>query len=434
MIEKVKTAKPEDYLATERVLNEQRLRMLYELATNTFTAQVAEETCRIATQTLSQNTADIPFALLYLLDENRTQAHLAGTAGLEPNTPASPLVIELSDQEKPGCWPLARVARTLAPEQVDNLVAKFGSLPGGYWLESPSVALVLPMAQPSMTQAVGVLVVGISPRRPLNESYRRFLRWVAGQIATAIANTRAIEHERKLTKALTELNQAKSLCLAKISHELRTPLNIVSFSTDLLRRHIQQWTEEKNCSYLDLIQAAVQQISGFLDKILLYSKVETEILSGEPRRLDLNQFCKDIVTQIQLPTDDQKSINFVSQCDCTTAYLDPTILQHILTNLLLNAIKYSPAGSMVTFELCCQSGNIIFKIKDMGIGIPLEEQQKIFEPFYRGSNVDDIPGTGVGLSIVKTIVDLHGGQIAVESKVGVGTTFTVKLPLTDVSS
>ncbi|WP_017317585.1 scytonemin biosynthesis sensor histidine kinase [Mastigocladopsis repens] len=253
------------------------------------------------------------------------------------------------------------------------------------------------------------------------------------ELVTAIDITDYKQAESEVRQALEQakrLSELRERFVSMLCHQFRTPLNIVSFSADLLRRHIHQWTEEKNRSYLDLIQVAVQQISELLDEILLYGQAEAARLECEPRQLNLDRFCRDILAQVQIASGDQKLINFVTQGNCSTAYLDPKLLQHILTNLLSNAIKYSPNGSAVTFRLCCQSKEAIFQIKDSGIGIPVVDQQQMFEPFYRGSNVDSIPGTGLGLSIVKTLVDLHGGEIAVESVVGVGTTFTVKLPST----
>ncbi|MBW4447685.1 MAG: ATP-binding protein [Spirirestis rafaelensis WJT71-NPBG6] len=159
-----------------------------------------------------------------------------------------------------------------------------------------------------------------------------------------------------------------------------------------------------------------------------FAKTEGAKLEYQPTEIELNQFCRDIISQVQLANSNQQSINFVSQDSCTTAYLDSEMLEHILTNLLSNAIKYSPDHNSVTLELYSEDKNIIFKIKDAGIGISVEDQQQIFEPFYRGRNIDSIPGTGLGLAIVKTLVDLHSGEIAVESQLGVGTTFTVMLP------
>jgi signal transduction histidine kinase len=109
--------------------------------------------------------------------------------------------------------------------------------------------------------------------------------------------------------------------------------------------------------------------------------------------------------------------------------VDKKLLRPILTNLLSNAIKYSPSDSQVDLELSCWDGNLIFQIKDRGIGIPAADRQQLFESFHRGRNVGNIQGTGLGLSVVKKFVDLHGGQINVASEVGVGTTFTVMLPL-----
>jgi signal transduction histidine kinase len=251
------------------------------------------------------------------------------------------------------------------------------------------------------------------------------------ELVTAIDITDYKQAESEVRQALEQakrLSELRERFVSMLCHQFRTPLNVVSFSADLLKRHIHQWSEEKNRSYLDLIQVAVQQISELLDEILLYGQAESARLECEPRPLNPEMFCRDILAQVQIASGDQKGISFVTQGNCSTAYLDPKLLQHILTNLLSNAIKYSPNGGAVTFRLSCQGEQAIFQIKDSGIGIPVVDQQQIFEPFYRGSNVDSIPGTGLGLSIVKTLVDLHGGEIAVESVVGVGTTFTVNLP------
>lgn len=283
---------------TERVLDERRLRTLHDLATNTATAQVTEEACRIAVETLSQNDADVPFALLYLLDERRTQAHLAGTAGLVSDTPASPLVIDLSAEEPPlgkgtkGQWPLARVARTGQAEQVDNLVAQFGSLPGGPWPESPSVALVLPVAQPGVTLPTGLLVVGVSPRRALNDTYRRFFTLVAGQVATAIANTRALEQERKRAEALAELDRAKSQFLANMSHELRTPLNGILGYAQILKKGKTLSDHQKNG--LGIIHQCGDHLINLINEVLDISKIEARKMELYPKNIHFPEFLEGL--------------------------------------------------------------------------------------------------------------------------------------------
>jgi signal transduction histidine kinase len=108
--------------------------------------------------------------------------------------------------------------------------------------------------------------------------------------------------------------------------------------------------------------------------------------------------------------------------------MDQKLLEPMIRNLLDNAMKYSPVGSVVDFKLFCDCGKVVFQVTDRGIGIPVADRQRLFEPFYRGSNIHNLPGTGLGLSIVKTLVDLHRGYIAVESELGVSTTFTMMLP------
>ncbi|MGH7997989.1 MAG: scytonemin biosynthesis sensor histidine kinase, partial [Brasilonema sp.] len=201
------------------------------------------------------------------------------------------------------------------------------------------------------------------------------------ELITAIDITDYKQAESEVRQALEQakrLSELRERFVSMLCHQFRTPLNIVSFSADLLRRHIHQWTEEKNRSYLDLIQVAVQQISELLDEILLYGRAESAKLECDPRLLNIDRFCQDIIAQVQLASGNQKSINLVIEGNCSTAYLDPKLLQHILTNLLSNAIKYSPTNRTVTFRLCCQSEEAIFQIQDSGIGIPVVDQQQIF--------------------------------------------------------
>lgn len=215
-----------------------------------------------------------------------------------------------------------------------------------------------------------------------------------------------------------------------LSHEIRTLLNLVLFPTSLLKRHSQQWTEEKKRPHIDGIQSVIEQLNCLLVDVLLTGKAEAEKLNFEPTPLDLYQFCKNLVTQMQLIGNSSRhSINFVNQSSCKVVNMDKKLLQPILTNFLDNTSKYSPNGSQVDLELSDREGNAIFQIKDTGIGIPAADRQRLFELFHWGSNVGNIPGTGVGLAVVNKLVDLHGGQIAVVSEVGKGTIFTITLPL-----
>ncbi|MEH2118469.1 scytonemin biosynthesis sensor histidine kinase [Nostoc sp.] len=225
-----------------------------------------------------------------------------------------------------------------------------------------------------------------------------------------------------------QLSELRARFLSMVCHQFRTPLNIVSFSNSLLKEEVDKRTQKKIQPLLDHIQKATEQLGQMLDDILFFSKAESAKINFQPKPLELVQFCNDLIAQMQMSLS-QNPIDFVSADKSLTACIDKKLLEPILKNLLDNAIKYSPSNMAIELKLYCKNKKLIFQVKDMGIGISVADQQRIFEPFYRGSNIDHIPGTGLGLSILKTLVDLHQGQVSVESQISVGTTFTVMFPL-----
>jgi signal transduction histidine kinase len=214
------------------------------------------------------------------------------------------------------------------------------------------------------------------------------------------------------------------------SHEFRTPLSTILSSAELLEHYSYKWTEEKKLAHLHRIQSAVNNMIDLLDGVLIIGKAEAGKLEFNPAPLDLVQFCRDLVEEMQLIAGTQHEITFVSQGECANACMDERLLRQILGNVLSNALKYSPPGNPVQFELACQEKEATFRVSDQGIGIPEQDQRQLFEVFHRAGNVGNIPGTGLGLTIVKKSVDLHGGTIAIASQVGVGTTVIITLPLT----
>ncbi|MEQ9487040.1 sensor histidine kinase [Coleofasciculus sp. F4-SAH-05] len=228
----------------------------------------------------------------------------------------------------------------------------------------------------------------------------------------------------------------KSQVLSITAHEFRTPLTTILSTAELLEHY--QWTKAEQVEQLHLIQETVQQMLQLLENMQFVGTADGEQLPFTPAPVELHDFCQRLVTQIQQGltvkhlTDDQNqayTLAFVSQVTCLPAMMDEKLLRQLLSNLLSNAIKYSPVGGTIRFNLAREGENACFEIQDQGIGIPLEDIPHLFDFFYRGNNVGAIAGTGLGLAIVKQCVDLHQGQIDVTSDVGVGTTFTVRLPL-----
>lgn len=225
-----------------------------------------------------------------------------------------------------------------------------------------------------------------------------------------------------------ELSELKLRFFSMVSHEFRTPLTIILGSAQLLAESSQQWTEEKKLKNLHRIQSSAKLMTQLLTDILTLTRAEAGKLECNPEIVELESFCLNLVEDIQFGSETQHPIKFVNIGQCTHAKLDEKLLFSILSNLLSNAIKYSPQGGNIHFILSCEPEAAIFQIKDEGLGIPRESQQALYEPFHRCKNVGDIVGTGLGLTVVKKCLDLHRGQISVESEVGIGTTFTVKIP------
>jgi signal transduction histidine kinase len=237
---------------------------------------------------------------------------------------------------------------------------------------------------------------------------------------------KAEELKRQLNRE-KELSEQRARFVSMVSHEFRIPLNIISFAASLLKRHGDRWSEEKKIDYFDRLQSAVEQLSSLMDEVLIIGRAEAGKLVFEPTSLDLAIFCQEIVSEMHLKEKNQKRINFVSYGKNQKVDVDKKILRRIMINLLSNAMKYSPTDRPVELILDFQDRKTILTVKDRGIGIPAIDRQKLFESFYRGSNVGDLPGHGLGLAIVKKLADLHGAQITVESEVDKGTTFNICL-------
>ncbi|AFY48958.1 signal transduction histidine kinase [Nostoc sp. PCC 7524] len=241
--------------------------------------------------------------------------------------------------------------------------------------------------------------------------------------------TRVEESTAELVKA-QEINQFKSEFVSMLSHDIRNPLNTILLAAGLLQNNEDKLSQEKKRSHLQMIRSAIKNMAQLLDEVSLIGRADSGKLQCDLISIDLEAFCRQLVEEAQLSIGEKDlTVVFTSSGKIDEALLDETLLRHILGNLLGNAIKYSLPGGRIQFDLIAQEHGIIFKIQDWGIGISPEDQKQLFQPFHRGENVAGISGTGLGLAIVKKCVDAHGGDIWVNSELGVGTTFTVILPL-----
>ncbi|WP_246162821.1 sensor histidine kinase [Brasilonema sennae] len=217
-----------------------------------------------------------------------------------------------------------------------------------------------------------------------------------------------------------------------VSHEFRNPLNTIAGFTRLLEQ--DKLSQEKRADFFQRIQAAVRRMIALLDDVLTLSKSEANRLTSHPVGLAISPLCQKLIEEIKFSTSTGHTINFNCEDECVTVYMNEALVRHVLTNLLSNAIKYSAPDSSVELRVQCQSQAVIFQVQDEGIGITPKDQQRLFESFYRASNVGNISGTGLGLAIVKQLVERHGGTVTVKSEINVGTTFTVTLPISSEMS
>jgi PAS domain S-box-containing protein len=244
---------------------------------------------------------------------------------------------------------------------------------------------------------------------------------------TAQLEMQQLELRQSLEKE-KELGELKSRFVSIASHEFRTPLATIQAASDLLKHYSHKMTEQKRLERLDKIQAEVRNMTSLLEEVLIIGKAEAGKLEIHPTSVDLKEFCCGIIDDAYHSLGTKHQIDFSSEGDCYNAVVDAKLLRQIIDNLISNAIKYSPQGGDVGFRLICRPEQITIKISDRGIGIPQEDVNQIFDSFYRSGNVGNISGTGLGLTIAKASVELHGGSLTVESEVNVGTTFTVAIP------
>ncbi|MCW6053902.1 PAS domain S-box protein [Lyngbya sp. CCAP 1446/10] len=251
-----------------------------------------------------------------------------------------------------------------------------------------------------------------------------------------IVNARDITERKRLDEIRLALEREKELSILKThffsmaSHEFRTPLSTALAAAQVLENSPSAWNDsEKRLRNLHRIQDSVRNMVQLLDDILTINRAETGKLEFNPKLLVLDKFCHQFVEEIRLSTASQYTLTFTCEGNPIPVCLDERLLSSILSNILSNAIKYSPKGGNVHLGLEFQLDAVILQVQDRGIGIFPEDRKQLFEPFHRGKNVRTIPGTGLGLIVVKKCVDLHQGTIQITSEVGLGTTCMVTLPL-----
>lgn len=226
-----------------------------------------------------------------------------------------------------------------------------------------------------------------------------------------------------------ELREYKNRFISLMSHELRTPLSSIRLSADMLKLYGDKIDDEERLMYLQNVVTQVEHLAMLVKDLLVMSRSEISEIDFAPVLMDFMALCRQIVNEYQVVYHASHQITLVNDATRIDAKLDPKLVRQFLTNLITNAVKYSPDGTDVQIVVHHDDQHLYLSISDDGIGIPEADMPQLFEPFHRASNTNKLPGTGLGLTVVKQAVEMHGGTVEVTSKLGKGTTFYVTLPL-----
>ena len=251
-------------------------------------------------------------------------------------------------------------------------------------------------------------------------------------LALSINITERKQLEDELRAALArqkELNDMKTNFVSMVSHDFRTPMSVIQSSTDLLHRYYERMTEDQRTKHFEKIGTHIQRMTDLLNDMLTLGRADADAIPFKPALLDFNHLCSQIVEEFRNGQTLKYDLIYTSSGEQIKLLLDETLIYQAITNLLTNAFKYSPEGSTVRLELLLGEQAVELRCIDQGIGIPEADQVHLFESFHRASNVGNTEGTGLGLAIVKRSVEAHGGAITFESAVGIGTTFTITIPI-----
>jgi PAS domain S-box-containing protein len=228
-----------------------------------------------------------------------------------------------------------------------------------------------------------------------------------------------------------ELNDMKGQFLSVATHEFRTPLTSIALITGTLQDYWEQLNEQKIKGKLSSIQDQVKRMTALIDDVLTLGQSEAGEWPFSPCEINLPELLSKLGAEWQSALASQHQLFIACSGTEETLYADPDLLEHILINLVSNAVKYSLPGSQIKIKAQLTESNCLIEVIDQGIGIPEQEQSKLFESFYRASNarkMSGVSGTGLGLVIVKRAAEMHGGDIDFVSVEGQGTVFTVRIP------
>ena len=408
---------------TGRVVGERRLRALSGLGRIGMRARTVGDALERAAEVLGAHPEDIAFALLYDWDATAGLARRCACAGIAKDHPAA--VAEV----RPGNgapWPLG-------PELQGEGVVLEGAalpgvaLPGGRWPDACTRVAVIPIAMPGQPPD-GFIVAGTSPRRPLDDAYRDFLRLAATGIGSALVSVKALKAERERVESLAELDRAKTTFFSNVSHEFRTPLTLLlgPLRDEIDRGDLPAGTAQR----LDLAYRNGVRLLKLVNALLDFSRIEAGRMQAHFQATDLAQLTVELASNFDSACRNA-GLGLVIDCPALPepVFVDRDMWEKVVLNLMSNAFKHTFEGG-IEVRLRSAGDRAVLTVRDTGVGIAPEAMPRLFERFHRveAARSRTHEGSGIGLALVHELVRMHGGEIRAESRVDQGSVFEVAIP------
>ena len=406
---------------TGRVVGERRLAALRDLGRVSNGATSAGDIFRNSATVLENYGKDVPFTALYSWDAAAGTARLEAASGIAAGDAGAPLLIDATNRHQ--SWPLGSDAEIVLAEPPADV-----DLPRGPWPEPVKHAAILKLATRA-NETYGYLVCGLSARRKFDDDYRDFVRLVGANISGALAGVRALEDERRRAEQLAELDRAKTAFFSNVSHEFRTPLTLMLGPLeDLLSRSESLPPDDR--ALLAVTQRNGVRLLRLVNTLLDFARIEAGRAQASYQPTDLCVLTAELASNFRSACE-RVGISLVVDCPQLPEpiYVDREMWEKIVLNLLSNAFKFTFEGE-IAIRIRDAGSGIDLAVSDTGTGIPPDELPRMFERFHRVENARgrSHEGSGIGLALVSELVKLHGGSIAVDSALGQGTTFLVRIP------
>lgn len=408
---------------TERVIGDRRMALLRDLGAVPATVGDEHAFLQAAARQLARSNRSLPFTAAYLFDDHGA-AQLVARTGF---TTTHPLLPDRLGASVSAPWPVAALLAG-GSELIEDLPVRYERLPTGAWERPPQCALAVPLARATHGRSYGFLVAGLNPFRRLDGEYRSFVELIAQRLAAGIAGARSLDVERRRAEQLAELDRDRTAFFSNVSHELRTPLTLMlAPMEDALHED-----EGLHSEQLQLVHRNTLRLLKLVNGLLDFSRVEAGRMRATFRPTDLAALTEELAGTFQ-DAARRAEIELVVHCEQLAdgqVYVDPDMWERITLNLLSNAFKVTLSGQIIV-RLRTVGQTVELSVADTGPGIPADQQGRLFERFYRVDNptARSHEGAGIGLALVKELVELHGGAVGVRSELGRGTTFTVEVPL-----